>query len=78
LAAGRLYEALHLLLLYCLNEMALLRLGPPPPLTSHEIGLSVLPEIRRLGLSVIVSPSRSAIFCGRFVDDNLSAVPAAL
>jgi hypothetical protein len=68
---GAFGEALHLLLLYCLNEMRRrfdLRL--PPSLTSREIlGLSVLPEIRRTGLSVIVSAVEISHFGGRPVDE---------
>jgi hypothetical protein len=65
-------EALHLLLLYCLNEMRRrFGLGLPPSLTSREIlGLSVLPEIRRLGLSVIVSAVEVSHFGGRPVDET--------
>jgi hypothetical protein len=65
-------EALHLLLLYCLNEMRRrFGLGLPPSLTSREIlGLSVLPEIRRLGLSVIVSAVEISHFGGRPVDET--------
>jgi hypothetical protein len=63
--------ALHLLLLYCLNEMRRrFGLGLPPSLTSREIiGLSVLPEIRRTGLSVIVSAVEISHFGGRPVDE---------
>jgi hypothetical protein len=68
---GAFGEALHLLLLYCLNEMRRrfgLRL--PHSLTSREIlGLSVLPEIRRTGLSVIVSAVEVSHFGGRPVDE---------
>ena len=65
-------EALHLLLLYCLNEMRRrFGLGLPPSLTSREIlGLSVLPEIRRHGLSVIVSAVEVSHFGGRPVDET--------
>jgi hypothetical protein len=65
-------EALHLLLLYCLNEMRRrFGLGLPPSLTSREIiGLSVLPEIRRTGLSVIVSAVEVSHFGGRPVDET--------
>jgi hypothetical protein len=65
-------EALHLLLLYCLNEMRRrFGLGLPPSLTSREIlGLSVLPEIRRLGLSVIVSAVEVSHFGGRPADET--------
>ncbi len=65
-------DALHLLLLYCLNEMRRrFGLGLPPSLTSREIlGLSVLPEIRRLGLSVIVSAVEVSHFGGRSVDET--------
>jgi hypothetical protein len=65
-------EALHLLLLYCLNEMRR-RFGLllPPSLTSREIlGLSVLPEVRRTGLSVIVSAVEVSHFGGRPVDES--------
>jgi hypothetical protein len=64
-------EALHLLLLYCFNEMRRrFGLGLPPSLTSREIlGLSVLPEIRRTGLSVIVSAVEVSHFGGRPVDE---------
>lgn len=64
-------EALHLLLLYCLSEMRRrFGLGLPPSLTSREIlGLSVLPEIRRTGLSVIVSAVEVSHFGGRPVDE---------
>ena len=65
-------EALHLLLLYCLNEMRRrFGLGLPPSLTSREIlGLSVLPEIRRSGLSVIVSAVEVSHFGGRPADET--------
>ena len=65
-------EALHLLLLYCLNEMRRrFGLGLPPSLTSREIlGLSVLPEIRRIGLSVIVSAVEVSHFGGRPADET--------
>lgn len=65
-------EALHLLLLYCLNEMRRrFGLGLPPSLTSREIlGLSVLPEIRRVGLSVIVSAVEVSHFGGRAADET--------
>jgi len=65
-------EALHLLLLYCLNEMRRrFGLGLPPSLTSREIlGLSVLPEIRRSGLSVIVSAVEVSHFGGRPADEK--------
>ncbi len=65
-------EALHLLLLYCLNEMRRrFGLGLPPSLTSREIlGLSVLPEIRRTGLSVIVSAVEISHFGGRPADET--------
>jgi hypothetical protein len=65
-------EALHLLLLYCLNEMRRrFGLGLPPSLTSREIiGLSVLPEIRRTGLSAIVSAVEISHFGGRPVDET--------
>lgn len=65
-------EALHLLLLYCLSEMRRrFGLGLPPALTSREIlGLSVLPEIRRTGLSVIVSAVEVSHFGGRPVDET--------
>jgi hypothetical protein len=65
-------EALHLLLLYCLNEMRRrFGLGLPPSLTSREIlGLSVLPEIRRNGLSVIVSAVEISHFGGRPADET--------
>jgi hypothetical protein len=65
-------EALHLLLLYCLNEMRRrFGLGLPPSLTSREIlGLSVLPEIRRIGLSVIVSAVEVSHFGGRAADET--------
>ncbi len=65
-------EALHLLLLYCLNEMRRrFDLGLPPSLTSREIlGLSVLPEIRRTGLSVIVSAVEISHFGGRPADET--------
>jgi hypothetical protein len=68
---GAFGEALHLLLLYCLNEMRRrFGLGLPPSLTSREIlGLSVLPEIRRMGLSVIVSAVEVSHFGGRPVDE---------
>lgn len=68
---GAFGEALHLLLLYCLNEMRRrFGLGLPPSLTSREIlGLSVLPEIRRTGLSVIVSAVEVSHFGGRPVDE---------
>jgi hypothetical protein len=64
-------EALHLLLLYCLNEMRRrFSLGLPPSLTSHEIlGLKALPEIRRTGLSVIVSAVEVSHFGGRPTDE---------
>ena len=64
-------EALHLLLLYCLNEMRRrFGLGLPPSLTSREIlGLSALPEIRRTGLSVIVSAVEISHFGGRPADE---------
>jgi hypothetical protein len=69
---GAFGEALHLLLLYCLNEMRRrFGLGLPPSLTSREIlGLSVLPEIRRTGLSVIVSAVEVSYFGGRPVDET--------
>ena len=69
---GAFGEALHLLLLYCLNEMRRrFGLGLPPSLTSREIlGLSVLPEIRRTGLSVIVSAVEISHFGGRPVDET--------
>jgi hypothetical protein len=65
-------EALHLLLLYCLNEMRRrFGLGLPPSLTSREIlGLSVLPEVRRIGLSVIVSAVEVSHFGGRPADES--------
>lgn len=65
-------EALHLLLLYCLNEMRRrFGLGLPPSLTSREIlGLSALPEIRRTGLSVIVSAVEVSHFGGRPTDET--------
>jgi hypothetical protein len=68
---GAFGEALHLLLLYCLNELRRrFGLGLPPSLTSREIlGLSVLPEIRRTGLSVIVSAVEVSHFGGRPVDE---------
>ena len=64
-------EALHLLLLYCLGELRRrFGLGLPPALTSREIlGLSALPEIRRTGLSVIVSAVEISHFGGRPVDE---------
>lgn len=64
-------EALHLLLLYCLGELRRrFGLGLPPSLTSREIlGLSALPEIRRTGLSVIVSAVEISHFGGRPVDE---------
>lgn len=64
--------ALHLLLLYCLNELRRrFGLGLPPSLTSREIlGLSVLPEARRSGLSVIVSAVEISHFGGRPVDEE--------
>jgi hypothetical protein len=64
-------EALHLLLLYCLNEMRRrFSLGLPPSLTSREIlGLKALPEIRRTGLSVIVSAVEVSHFGGRPTDE---------
>lgn len=66
-------EALHLLLLYCLNEMRRrLGLSLPPSLTSREIlGLSVLPEIRRRGLSVIISAVEISHFGGRPTDETI-------
>jgi hypothetical protein len=66
-------EALHLLLLYCLNEMRRrFGFGLPPSLTSREIlGLSDLPEIRRTGLSVIVSAVEVSHFGGRPVDEAI-------
>jgi len=69
---GAFGEALHLLLLYCLNEMRRrFGLGLPPSLTSREIlGLSVLPEIRRSGLSVIVSAVEVSHFGGRPADEK--------
>jgi hypothetical protein len=69
---GAFGEALHLLLLYCLNEMRRrFGLGLPPSLTSREIlGLSVLPEIRRTGLSVIVSAVEISHFGGRPADET--------
>jgi hypothetical protein len=65
-------EALHLLLLYCLNEMRRrFGLGLPPSLTSREIlGLKALPEIRRTGLSVIVSAVEVSHFGGRPTDET--------
>lgn len=65
-------EALHLLLLYCLNEMRRrFGLGLPPSLTSREIlGLKALPEIRRTGLSVIVSAVEVSHFGGRAADET--------
>jgi hypothetical protein len=68
---GAFGEALHLLLLYCLNELRRrFGLGLPPSLTSREIlGLSVLPEIRRTGLSDIVSAVEVSHFGGRPVDE---------
>jgi len=68
---GAFGEALHLLLLYCFNEMRRrFGLGLPPSLTSREIiGLSVLPEIRRNALSVIVSAVEISHFGGRPVDE---------
>lgn len=64
-------EALHLLLLYCLDELRRrFGLGLPPALTSREIlDLSVLPEIRRTGLTVIVSAVEISHFGGRPVDE---------
>jgi hypothetical protein len=64
-------EALHLLLLYCLGELRRrFGLGLPPALTSREIlGLSALPEIRRTGLSIIVSAVEISHFGGRPVDE---------
>jgi hypothetical protein len=69
---GAFGEALHLLLLYCLNEMRRrFGLGLPPSLTSREIlCLSVLPEIRRTGLSVIVSAVEVSHFGGRPADET--------
>jgi hypothetical protein len=69
---GAFGEALHLLLLYCLNEMRRrFGLGLPASLTSREIlGLSVLPEIRRTGLSVIVSAVEISHFGGRPADET--------
>jgi len=66
-------EALHLLLLYCLNEMRRrFGFGLPPSLTSREIlGLSTLPEIRRTGLSVIVSAVEVSHFGGRPADEAM-------
>lgn len=63
-------EALHLLLLYCLNELRRrFGFGLPASLTSREIlGLSVLPELRRHGLSAIVSAVEISYFGGRPVD----------
>jgi hypothetical protein len=68
---GAFGEALHLLLLYCLNEMRRrFGLGLAPSLTSREIlGLSVLPDVRRTGLSVIVSAVEVSHFGGRPVDE---------
>jgi hypothetical protein len=65
-------EALHLLLLYCLNEMRRrFGLGLPASLTSREIlGLSALPEIRRTGLSIIVSAVEVSHFGGRPTDET--------
>ena len=70
---GAYREALHLLLLYCLNEMRRrFGLGLPASLTSREIlGLSVLPEIRRVGLSDIVSAVEISHFGGRPVDEAI-------
>lgn len=66
-------EALHLLLLYCLNEMRRrFGFGLPPSLTSREIlGLSTLPEIRRSGLSIIVSAVEVSHFGGRAADEEI-------
>ena len=66
-------EALHLLLLYCINEMRRrFGFGLPPSLTSREIlGLSALPEIRRTGLSVIVSAVEVSHFGGRPADEAI-------
>ena len=65
-------EALHLLLLYCLNEMRRrFGLGLPASLTSRDIlGLSALPEIRRTGLSIIVSAVEVSHFGGRPTDET--------
>jgi hypothetical protein len=65
-------EALHLLLLYSLNELRRrFGLGLPPSLTSREVlGLPVLPEGRRAGLSDIVSAVEISHFGGRPVDEE--------
>jgi hypothetical protein len=64
-------EALHLMLLYCLNELRRrFGLGMPPALTSREIlGLSALQEARHTALSVIVSAVELSHFGGRPVDE---------
>lgn len=67
---GAFGAALHLLLLYCLNELRRrFGLSLPPAFTSREIVTAAgLPEIRRAGLKVIVSAVEVSHFGGRPVD----------
>lgn len=67
---GAFGAALHLLLLYCLNELRRrFGLSLPPAFTSREIVTAAgLPEIRRDGLKVIVSAVEVSHFGGRPVD----------
>jgi len=68
---GAFGEALHLILLHCLNELRQrLGLGVPASLTSREIlRLAPLPEARRSALSIIVGAVEISYFGGRPVDE---------
>jgi len=68
---GAFGEALHLILLHCLNELRQrLGMGVPTSLTSREIlRLAPLPDARRGALSTIVSAVEISHFGGRPVDE---------
>lgn len=68
---GAFGEALHLILLHCLNELRQrLGMGVPTSLTSREIlRLAPLPDARRGALSTIVSAVEISHFGGRAVDE---------
>jgi len=68
---GAFGEALHLILLHCLNELRQrLGMGVPTSLTSREVlRLAPLPEARRGALSTIVSAVEISHFGGRPVDE---------
>jgi uncharacterized protein DUF4129 len=68
---GAFGEALHLILLHCLNELRQrLGMGVPTSLTSREIlRLAPLPDVRRGALSTIVSAVEISHFGGRPVDE---------